>query len=302
MQTVVKRRSGISRGVHALTKKRLNNRSRIVDALIFLFLASGAIFMGIPLVLAVSAAFKPLDEFWLFPPTILPINPTTRNFSDLVTILSNSLVPFSKYLYNTVFITVVGTFLHVIIASMCAYALAKFQFRGKNFLFSAIVLSLMFSGAVTGIPNFMIMRTLRLIDSHWAIIIPAIGASLGLYLMKQFMEQIPDTYLESARVEGAKEVTIFAKIVMPMVKPAWLTLVVLSVQGLWNTGQTVFIYQEELKPLGFAISQIMQGSAGVARAGVGAAVSVVMMTVPIVTFLVSQSGIIETMSSSGLKE
>ena len=258
--------------------------------------------MGIPLLLTISAAFRPLDEFWLFPPPLIPRNPTFRNFTDLLTIMNNSLVPFSRYIFNTVFITVVGTFFHVIVASMCAYALAKFQFRFKNLMFSAIVLSLMFSGAVTGIPNFIIMSTLGFVDTHAAIIIPAIGASLGLYLMKQFMEQISDSYLESARVEGASEMQIFTSIVMPMVKPAWLTLTVLSVQGLWNVGQSIFIYQEELKPLGFALSQIVQGGAIIARAGVGAAVSVVMMSVPVITFLITQSGIIETMGSSGLKE
>ena len=286
----------------SFTKKRISNRSYLVDFLIFLLLAIGAFFMGVPLVLAVSSAFKPLDELWLFPPTLLPINPTLANFSDLLTIMSNSLVPFSKHLYNTLFITIAGTFFHVIIASMCAYGLAKFKFKGKELIFSIIVLSLMFSGAVTGIPNFMIMRFFGFVDSHLSIVIPAIGASLGLYLMKQFMEQIPDTYLESARVEGAQELHIFWRIVMPMVKPAWLTLIVLSVQGLWNTGASIFIYREELKPLAFAMSQIMAGSAGIARAGVGAAVGVVMMIVPITTFLVTQSGIIETMSSSGLKE
>lgn len=183
---------------------------------------------------------------------------------------------------------------------MCAYGLAKFKFRGKELLFQMIVLSLMFSGSVTGIPNFIILRYLGFIDTHLAIIIPAIGSSLGLYLMKQFMEQLPDAILEAARVEGATEVRVFTKIVMPMVKPAWLTLIVFSVQALWNNNGSIFIYREELKPLSYALSQI--ASAGIARAGVGAAVIVVMMSVPIITFLITQSGIIETMSSSGLKE
>lgn len=281
-------------------KKRLNNRSRTVDAIIFLFLGAGAVFMALPLVFSISLSLKPLDELWVFPPTLFVRNPTTKNFSDLFTIMSNSLVPFSKYIFNTVAITLVGTMFHVIIASMCAYGLAKFKFRGKELLFQMIVLSLMFSGSVTGIPNFIILRYLGFIDTHLAIIIPAIGSSLGLYLMKQFMEQLPDAILEAARVEGATEVRVFTKIVMPMVKPAWLTLIVFSVQALWNNNGSIFIYREELKPLSYALSQI--ASAGIARAGVGAAVIVVMMSVPIITFLITQSGIIETMSSSGLKE
>ncbi|MDF2542557.1 MAG: transporter permease [Herbinix sp.] len=288
------------RKIRLWPKKRLSNRSRSVDAIIFLFLGIGALFMGLPLVYSITLSLKPLDELWVFPPTLFPKNLTLKNYSDLFTIMSNSLVPFSKYIFNTVFITGIGTLLHVIVASMCAYGLAKFEFRGKNLLFHMIVLSLMFSGAVTSIPNFMIMRYLGLIDSQFSIIIPAIGSTLGLYLMKQFMEQLPDSILEAARVEGATEVKLFLRIVMPMVKPAWLTLVVFSVQSLWNIGQSIFIYREEQKPLGYALSQIT--SAGIARAGVGAAVIVVMMSVPIITFIITQSGIIETMSSSGLKE
>ncbi|HBY71045.1 MAG TPA: carbohydrate ABC transporter permease [Lachnospiraceae bacterium] len=288
------------RKIRLWPKKRLSHRSRAVDAVIFIFLGIGAVFMGLPLVYSITLSLKPLDELWVFPPTLFPQNPTLKNYSDLFTIMSNSLVPFSKYIFNTVFITGIGTLLHVIIASMCAYGLAKFEFKGKNLLFHMVVLSLMFSGAVTSIPNFMIMRYLGLIDSQLSIIIPAIGSTLGLYLMKQFMEQLPDSILEAARVEGATEVKLFWKIVMPMVKPAWLTLIVFSVQSLWNIGQSIFIYREEQKPLGYALSQI--ASAGIARAGVGAAVIVVMMSVPIITFIITQSGIIETMSSSGLKE
>lgn len=283
-----------------LPKKRLSNRSRVVDAIIFLFLGIGALFMAMPLVLSIVLSVKPLDELWVFPPTLYVRNPTLKNFQDLFAIMSNSLVPFSKYIFNTLFITLTGTGLHVVIASMCAYGMAKFQFKGKELLFSMVVLSLMFSGAVTGVPNFMIMRMLHLIDTHWAIIIPAVGSSLGLYLMKQFMEQIPNSILEAARCEGAEELKVFWKIVMPIVKPAWLTLIVFSVQSLWNVGGSIFIYREELKPLGYALSQI--ASAGISRAGVGAAVIVIMMSVPIITFLITQSGIIETMSSSGLKE
>jgi ABC-type glycerol-3-phosphate transport system permease component len=268
--------------------------------MVFLFLAVGAVFMGLPLVFSISLSLKPLDELWLFPPTLWVRNPTFKNFTDLFAIMSNSLVPFSKYIFNTTLITASGTLFHVVFASMCAYALAKFKFKGKEIIFSIIVLSLMFSGAVTGIPNFMVMRYLGLIDTYFAIIVPAIGSSLGLYLMKQFMEQIPDTYLEAARAEGAHEWRIFRLIVMPMAKPAWLTLIVFSVQGLWNVNSSVFIYREELKPLAYALGQI--ASAGIARAGVGAAVIVVMMSVPIITFIITQSGIIETMSSSGLKE
>jgi ABC-type glycerol-3-phosphate transport system permease component len=158
----------------------------------------------------------------------------------------------------------------------------------------------MFTAHVTAIPNFLIITRLGLFDSYWAIILPAFAAPLGLYLMKQFMEQIPDSLIESARLDGASEFYIWFKIVMPNVKPAWLTLIILMFQGLWATTGGVFITSEELKPLAFAMSQIAQG--GVARAGANAAVMLIMMAVPITFFIFSQSRIIETMATSGMKD
>jgi ABC-type glycerol-3-phosphate transport system permease component len=276
-------------------------RSYFTDFGIYLFLLAFGVFMMMPMVYAISNAIKPLEEIWFFPPRFLVNNPTLQNFRDLMIVMSNSLVPFSRYVFNTVFITAVGTFGHVVLASLCAYVLSKHTFPGKNVMFSMVVLSLMFSGAVTQIPNFIIIAGLGWIDSYKAIIIPAFASSLGLYLMKQFMDQmIPDAVLESARIDGSSEWRILWKIVMPMVKPAWLTLIIFSFQGLWGIGANRFIQSEELKTLNFALSQILAG--GIARTGTGSAAAVLMMIVPIIVFIVSQSKIIETMSASGMKE
>ncbi len=164
-----------------------------------------------------------------------------------------------------------------------------------------IVLSLMFSPAVTAIPNYLIMTKLHWVDSHLSLIVPAIGSSLGLYLMKQFMESaLPDALLEAARIDGAGEVRIFATIVMPMVKPAWITLAILSVQSLWGATGEVYIYSEEIKTLSVALKQIV--ASGVGRSGVAAAVAVIIMIVPIVMFVFSQTQILETMATSGMKD
>jgi len=178
--------------------------------------------------------------------------------------------------------------------------LAKNNFRGKKFLFSIVVLSLMFSGAVTAIPNYMIISALGMNNTHLAIIVPAFASSLGLYLMTQFMTQIPDSLIESARIDGAREFSIYACIVMPNVKPAWLTLIILMFQALWGTTGGIFLRSEQLKPLSFAMSQIAGG--GIARAGAGAAVMFIMMSVPIIFFIITQSRILETMATSGMKE
>jgi len=258
-------------------------------------------FMLMPLVYTISNALKPLDELWLFPPEYFVRQPTFANFQDLFRVLSDSLVPFSRYLFNTVLIAVVGTVGQVILASMAAFALSKHKFPGANLMFRVVVLALLFNGSVLAIPNFMVMTWLHLLDSPLAFIIPAFGSSLGLYLMKQFMEQmIHDSIMEAARIDGASEWRIYWKIVMPVVKPAWLTLIIFSFKDLWNISANTYIYTESWKTLNYAMSQILAG--GVARAGVGAAAGVIMMIVPIAIFIITQSQVVETMGASGMKE
>lgn len=281
-------------------RKKLN-RSKAGDLGVYFLLTCLGLFMALPMVYAISNAFKPFDELFVFPPRFFVRNPTFDNFKDLFDVMSSSWVPFSRYLFNTVFITTVGTIGHIVLSSLAAYALSKFDFPGRNVIFSTIVLSLMFSSAVTAIPNYIIMSRLNWIDNYLAIIVPAIGSSLGLYLMKQFMEQLlPDALLEAARIDGASELHIFRRVVMPIVKPAWITLAILSIQSLWGSTGGAYIYSEQLKTLPVALNQII--ASGVGRAGVGAAVSVIIMIVPICTFLLSQSQILETMATSGMKE
>ena len=277
------------------------SRSAGGDAGITVVLTILGVFMFLPMVYAISQAFKPLDELWMYPPRFFVRQPTLKNFTDLFTLMNDSWVPFSRYIFNTVFTTVMGTFGHLFIASMCAYALAKIKFPGGKFVFKTIRSSLMFSSTVGGITSFMIMTALHLVDSYLAIIIPAWGATLGLYLMKQHMDStVPDTVLESARLDGASEIRTYWTIAMPMVKPAWLTLIIFSFQGLWNQGSSIYIYSEQLKSINYAIGQIMAG--GIKRSGASSASSVLMMMVPITVFVISQSNIIETKGSSGMKD
>lgn len=285
---------------HKLLKRRRPNRSIIGDLLLYLFLIGVAFVMVFPLVFAVSSALKPLDELFRFPPKVLAQNPTMDNFSDLFVTMGKSWVTFSRYLFNTVFITAAGTIGHLIIASMGAFVLAKYDFPGGKTFFNIVVVALMFSGYVTAIPNYLIINSLNLIDTYWAIVIPAFASPLGLFLMKQFMEGLPMSLIEAAKIDGANEWKIFSGIVMPNVKPAWLTLVIFSVQALWNNRAATFIYSEERKTLVYALQQIQSG--GIARTGQAAAVTVVIMIVPIAIFIISQSQILETMSSSGIKE
>lgn len=277
------------------------NRSVGGDTGITILLVIFGAFMFLPMLYVILQSLKPLDELWIFPPRFYVVNPTLKNFSDLFQLMSDSWVPFSRYIFNTVFISVAGTFGNLFLSSLAAYALAKIDFPGAKFFFALIQKSLMFTSTVTGIANFITMSLLGWVDTYFALIIPAWCTTLGLYLMKQFMDSnITTEVLESARLDGASEMKTFWSIAMPMVKPAWLTLIIYSFQGLWNSGSSIYIHSEQLKTLNYAISQIVAG--GIARAGASAAASVVMMLVPIIVFVVSQSNIIETMGSSGMKD
>lgn len=284
-----------------ILKKRKPNRSRAGDFFVYFVLAGFGWFFLFPLLYAVNNAFKPLDELFLFPPRLWVSNPTFDNFADLFVLMGKTWVPFTRYIFNTVFITVAGTLGHLLLSSMAAYVLSKYRFPGSKIFFTVVTTALMFTPQVMAIPNYLVMTKLGWVDTYLSVIVPAFAAPMGLFLMKQFMEQIPDALIEAAKVDGAKEVRIYFRIVMPLVKPASLTLAIFSIQSLWNTRASNFIYAEELKTLPFALSQVISGGV-VARAGVSAAISMVLMLVPLLFFIFAQSNIIETMASSGIKE
>ena len=224
-----------------LIKRRKPNRSVWGDFFLYLFLAFVALVMAFPIIYAVNSALKPLDELFMFPPRIFAQNPTMDNFSDLFVTMGKSWVTFSRYLFNTVFITAVGTAGHLIVASMGAFVLAKYEFPGGQGFFKLVTVAMMFSGYVTAIPNYLILNALGWIDTYWAIVIPAFASPMGLFLMKQFMEGLPTSLIEAAKIDGANEWKVFAGIVMPNVKPAWMTLIIFSVQALWNNKAATFI-------------------------------------------------------------
>lgn len=288
------------RKAYASRRIKRPNRNLAVDIILTIFLGSFGLFSILPLVFIISNAFKPLNEIFLFPPKLFVQNPTLDNFRDLFTIIGNSWIPFSRYIFNTVFLTLLGTAGTVLIGSMAAFPLAKYEFPGSKVMSNMIVYSLMFSSSVTGIPNYIIMSKLGMIDTYWSVVIPAIGSTLGLFLMKNNMVSIPMSLIESAKMDGASEYRIFFSIAMPLCKPAWITLIIFSFQSLWGATGGSFIYSEKLKPVSYALSQIV--SAGVVRTGVASAVSLIMLIVPITVFIISQSNVIETMASSGIKE
>jgi ABC-type glycerol-3-phosphate transport system permease component len=274
-------------------------RSAGGNILVFtVLLLFGAFFM-LPVVYTVVTSFKPLNEIFIFPPRLYVLKPTFMNFVWLNSMMADFWVPLTRYIFNTLFVTAAGTSLHILFASMAAYPMAKHPFPGRNALNRVIVLALLFVPAVIYIPQYIILAATKMINTYLAMILPALQSSLGLYLMMNFMKDIPEEMLEAAKIDGAREVRVFWSVVMPNVKPAWLTLLIFSFQTLWVYNGGGFIYNEELKTLPAVMATISAG--GAIRTGVTAAAALMLMIPPVVLFVSSQSRIIETMSTSGLK-
>ncbi|HOB36944.1 MAG: carbohydrate ABC transporter permease [Clostridiales bacterium] len=276
-------------------------RSTFGNILNFLVLLLVAAFMVIPMIYTISNAFKPFNELFIFPPRLLVMNPTFDNFLGINSILRQSWIPLTRYVLNSVVVTGVGVLGQIIFASLAGFVLSKEIFPGRDFLNKIVVFSLMFSGNVTAIPNYIIFTKLGIINTHLSLILPAFCNSLGLFLMKQFIDQmVPESLLEAARIDGAGEFRIYLNVVMPLCKPAWLTLLIFSFQSLWSTAGGTYIYDEQLRTLPSALTTMIYG--GIARAGVSAAVALLLVIPPTLTFILSQSNVLQTMASSGMKE
>ena len=285
--------------VRYITKGR-SNRSVGGTAFLLLFILAFAIFAVFPVAFMVGNAFKPMRELYRYPPTVLPQNPTGQNFKDLLVYASESLVPFTRYLYNTGVLVILGCLGQILLSAMAAFPLAKSEFRGKKLMSSMVVYALMFSGAVTAVPNYLILTKLGLVDSLWAIILPSFASTLGLYLMQNFMEMLPDSLIEAAKIDGASYFKTLTAIILPVVKPALMTVFIFTFQNLWgNTGGS-YLYTENIKPLSYMLSRI--AATGIARQGMASAASLLLFILPVLIFIITQSNVMETMATSGMKD
>lgn len=276
------------------------SRSKLGDLLMLLFIGTAAVFCAMPLVLSIGMSLKPIHELYVFPPTLWPRSLTGDNYKMLFSLLSTGQVAFSRYVFNTVFITVVTTACHVVFASMAAYPLAKGDFPGRKLLHQMVLLALMFVPAIADVINYMTISGLGWLDTYMAAIAPNLATSLGLFLITNYMTTIPDSLLEAAKIDGCTEFRIYTSVIMPICKPAWLTLIIIMFQNIWGQTHTAYIYKESMKTLPYALTQITKG--GYIRAGAAQAVGVLMLVVPAVIFIFNQSKILETMASSGIKE
>lgn len=254
----------------------------------------------LPLIYLVSTAFKPPEEMFLYPPTFFVRNPTLQNFADLTTVTSNSLVPFSRYLFNTILVTVGYLFCLIMVDTMACYPLSKHKFPGHKFLFKTVTTALMFVTAAAGIPSYLIVTKLGLDNSYWVFIIPGLASTTILFLMKQFMDQVPNDIFEAGKIDGASEWRLYTKIALPLLKNAQATAVILSFGGIWGDAGTsnTYIYDEQLKTLAFFMGTI---GGNVARTGATAVSSLIMTLPSIIIFIIQQSRVMDTMAHSGIK-
>lgn len=272
------------------------------------FLVAGltllAVFMLLPIVYIVNHAFKPFHELFLYPPTFIVKQPTVQNFYDLLLVTQTSIVPMSRYLFNSIFSTGLNVLATLLFSVLCAYPLSKHKFPGKNLIFSTIILSLMFAPETVQIPRYFAVSETGIMNTYLAHVLPLVAMPVGVFLMKQFIDQLPDALLEAAKLEGANEWTVFLRIVIPLCMPAVATIGILAFQSSWGNVETstLFTEDETMKTLPFYVSTLTSGLANnVANQGVAAAVSLLLFIPNFVIFLLLQRKVISTMAHSGIK-
>lgn len=280
--------------------KRAKKRKDHGRVVILVFLTLAGLVSLLPLVYLVCTAFKPAEELFLYPPTFFVKNPTLQNFKDLTAITANSAVPFSRYLFNTVLITVAYIFCLVFILTMACYPLSKHKFPGRNGLMTLVTTSLMFVAAAAAIPSYLIITSLGIDNTYLVYIIPGLANTTCLFLMKQFLDTVPDDIFEAGKIDGASEWQLYTKIAIPLLRNAQATVIILTFGGIWadTATSTTYIYKEQLRTLGFFMNTI---GGGIARTGASAASGLIMTLPSIIIFIIQQSRVMDTMAHSVIK-
>ena len=275
-------------------------RSRAGSIFIFSFLTIMGAVSILPMIYCICTAFKPLEELLVFPPKFFVSRPTLENFSVLPSLLGNLRVPLSRYIFNSVFITLITVLLQILVGSTAAFVFSKTKIKGRVAIFLIVQFSLLYNGYTLAMPQYMIFNWMNILDTYWVYILPSLASSMGVFLMKQYMDSsIPDALMEAARIDGAGLARIYTSIIMPLSKPAWMTMLLFSFQSMWSTVPGGTIFNEKLKTLPYVMSSVSAG--GVARSGSAMAVTVILMIPPIIVYFISQSNVMETMSSAGMK-
>lgn len=269
---------------------------------LYLYLIPVAAFMGAPIVYIINHAFKPMDELYAFPPRFFVSHPSLINFRNLFQTAAGSSIPISRYIFNSLLVTVAVVFLSIMISTMAGFALSKMKFKLKTPVFEINNLALMFVATAVTIPRYLTISTIGILDTYWAHILPLIAMPVCLFLIKQFIDQVPNSLLEAAQLEGANAFTIYRKIIIPMVKPAIATGAILAFQAVWNNVETsnLFTSSEGVRTLSFYMNTL-SGVGTVQGQGTAAAAALIMFIPNLLLFVVMQSNVMNTMAHSGLK-
>lgn len=268
------------------------------------FLVLLGLFMLLPLIYIFNHALKPYSELFIFPPNFFVIDPTLSNFTELFVITRDSTVPASRYLFNSIVVSVLATVAVIISSSLAAYPLSKHRFPGSKLLFSVIIVSLMFVPETMMIPRYVVISNLGIIDTYWGHVLPHVAAPVSVFLIKQFMDQVPDELIEAGKIDGAREIGIFLRIVLPITMPALATSAILQFQNIWGSTETsvLFMTDDAMKTFPYFLQTLTQNLANsVARQGAAAAASLIMFLPTLFIFLVFQRKVIATMAHSGIK-
>lgn len=287
-----------------LKGKKVNPKHFSRDQIKFyVILVPIAILMILPVVYMANEAFKPLGELYAFPPTLIVKEPTLNNFKKLFELSGTTGVPMTRYLLNSIFITVVTVILNIYITVACAFVLSKKgQYRVTKWFFSINQMALMFVQVAVTVPRYIIIVRLGMIDTWGAHIFPLIAMPIGIFLMKQFIDDVPDALIEAAYVDGAGNFTVIRKIIIPMTKPAIATVAILTFQSAWQATEASnnFITSDVMKTIYYYLNALQTNNA-VAAKGVVAAGTILLFLPNLIMFICMQSRVMSTMSHSGIK-
>ncbi|MBR4711130.1 MAG: carbohydrate ABC transporter permease [Clostridia bacterium] len=261
------------------------------------------LFMALPIVFIINHAFKPMDELFAFPPTFFVRNPTTDNFTQLLKYSRSAGIPLSRYLFNSLLVTVLTVGLSLLLTTCAAYAFSKIRFKGRNLMLQINQLAIMFVATAVLIPRYMVIARMGLIDTVLAHVLPLVAMPVALFLVKQFVDQVPDSLIEAAHLDGANDFQVYWRIVLPIIRPAIATAMVLVFQQVWTNMETssYFINDESMKTMTFYMNTLVNANTGVAGQGVSAAATLIMFVPNLVLFIICQSSVMNTMATSGIK-
>ena len=270
---------------------------------LYLFVIPLVLITGLPIIYIFFHAFKPMEELFAFPPKFITTNPTLDNFRKLFKASRSAGIPLSKYVFNTLLITLSVVLSSVVLSSAAAYAMSKLKFIGRDLSFKINQLAIMFVPVAVMIPRYLVVEVLGLTDTYWSQILPLIPLPVAVFLLKQFVDTVPDSLIEAAYMDGATEVHVFTKIIIPMIKPALATAVVLVFQQVWGAleASNYYINDEGLKSLAFYMNTLSNASNGVAGQGMQAAASLILFIPNLIVFCILQKNVMNTMAHSGIK-